>query len=116
MVQPSATLQHLNKRLGGGMRKDYLRICKGIFGLGESSRLFHLRLLQVFQELGFRELKLVRWVFVLFIDGFLWAIATVHVDDLMCTGNGKGQAVFERPRKIFTFGKWKCMMKEWVKF
>ncbi len=55
-------------------------------------------------------------VFVLFIDGFLWAIATVHVDDLMCTGNEKGQAVFERLRKIFTFRDWKRMMKEWVKF
>ncbi len=70
---PSATLQHLNKHLAGGMRKDYSRICKGIFGLGESFRLFHF--------------------------------ATVHVDDLMCTGHEKGLAVFERPRKIFTSGE-----------
>ena len=38
---PSAVLQHLNERLGGGMRTDYLRICKGVFSLGESPRLFY---------------------------------------------------------------------------
>ncbi len=36
---PEAVLKHLWKRLGPAFRHDYLKIVKGVFGLGESPRL-----------------------------------------------------------------------------
>ena len=54
-------------------------------------------------NLGFRELRRVKCVFVHFEGQTLCAIVTVHVDDL-CAASTVGETVLKKLREILTFG------------
>ena len=109
-------MKHLWKRLGPAFRRDCRKIVKGAFGLGQSPRHYHLKLKEVLTNLGFRELRLVKCVFVYVKDQTLCAIVMVHVDDLLCAASAVGETVLKKLRKIFTFGDWKGVMDGWVRF
>ena len=67
--------------------KEYiLRLLKGAYGLRDAPLLWHLKAVEVLLSLQYRQMRHDTCVFLLWKDGALVCIATLHVDDLLATG------------------------------
>ena len=107
---PEEVGQYLSGKLQGH-RGGVIRVLKGVFGLNESPRLWYLGLKQHLETLGFREMRLAPCVFTLHLKGSLMAMATVHVDDVLLSGDPAVESVWTELRQRLTFGSWNEMVE-----
>ena len=107
---PGEVSQYLSDKLQGH-RVDVVRVLKGVFGLNESPRLWYLGLKQHLEALGFREMRLAPCVFTLHLKGSLMGMATVHVDDVLLSGDPAIESVWIELQRRLTFGSWNEMME-----
>ena len=107
---PDPVMERLRNKLGAGVRHDVMKITKGLFGLGESPRLWYLAFRQVLLDLGFCELKLAVSVFVYFgKEGQLQGLVSVHVDDALMAGSSHMTDTWSQLQARLKLGSWKAL-------
>ena len=101
-----------------GMSKDELfRIRKAIYGLLNAPRKWMEKLSKELRVNGWVQSKLEPCLWRLYENGVLCGILGVHVDDVVCSGNGDlFDEKIQHLRSIFPFGSWKCAQDESVVF
>ena len=98
--------------------QQLFRIKKAIYGLLNAPRRWIEKLAKELEKDGWVRSKLEPCAWRLFdSDGNLVGILGVHVDDVICAGDGEVyQQKVSSLRKCFPFGSWKSAMKESVTF
>lgn len=109
---PPRVLDWLRKKLGPTMRSDFIRARKGIFGLGESPRMWYLRFKSELEALGFKECRILPGLFVHWekcgqIDG----IISIHVDDALLAIAKHLEAIIAELKRRLSFGTWKSVVE-----
>ena len=108
-------MEFLRSLLGQDNRLHIVEALKGIFGLGESPRLWYLRFRNVLKTITFQESKLVLCLFFCFKDSQLIALITVHVDDALMGGSKEAEEIWHMLKQQLKFGSWESL-KQGAKF
>ena len=104
---PPCAHAYIDAHLGKDKRRDLLRAVKGLFGFGESPRLWYLEFRRILtEELSFHELRTAPCVFVWFYECVVAAAVSIHVDDLKAAGNEHAEPLWVKLKARLQFGEW----------
>lgn len=113
---PDFVRKFLRAQIPDGCRTDLFRMRKAGFGLAESPRLWYKKFKRDIESIGGKEWRLMPGVFSFFMDGEVYAMLAVHVDDVrLVVDKNKEMKLKEELNKLFSFGEWKSP-KEWTRF